>query len=98
MSIPEQAGKVATSTVETFRSQPALLFLTIINLAFLVCAYFIGQLVLRAYNEQQDQMHERYTQALVTLDRCIDAAFQAKGITTSPRVPSTEELRGERLP
>lgn len=35
MSMPEQAGKVATSTVDALKSQPLALALVIVNLTFL---------------------------------------------------------------
>jgi hypothetical protein len=75
MSITEETGKVITSTVETFRAQPALLFLTLVNIAFLIFTYMLGNLVLDAYSEQQRQIHSRYEQALITIDRCIATAL-----------------------
>jgi hypothetical protein len=75
MSIQEETGKVATSAIETFRASPGLLFLTIVNIAFLTFTYFVGTLVLKAYQEDQTRVNERYTLALKTVDRCIDAGL-----------------------
>lgn len=70
-NIPEEAGKVATSAVEAFKAQPALLFLTLVNIAFLIFTYFVGTLVLGAYRVDQDRVNERYVLALKTVDRCL---------------------------
>ena len=94
MSIPEQAGKVATSAVEAFRQQPGLLFLTIVNLAFLVFVYMVGTEVKEAYDRQQEMINERYALALKTVDRCIEVAFRA--FPPTPHITSTDEMRGER--
>jgi hypothetical protein len=83
MGAIEESGKVATSTVEAMRSQPGLLFLTIVNIAFLVFTYFTGQLVKQAYDEQQRQTNERYQMALKTVDRCIEVAFSSMPATAA---------------
>jgi hypothetical protein len=75
MSIPEETGKIATSAIEAFRASPGLLFLTIVNIAFLVFVYFVGTLVLKAYQDEQAAIHERYALALKTVDRCVDAGL-----------------------
>jgi hypothetical protein len=46
-----------------------------VNGAFLVFTYFVGVLVLDAYRNQQEQIHERYVAAIKVVDRCIDEAF-----------------------
>lgn len=100
MSIPEQAGKVATSTVEAFRSQPGLLFLTLVNLGFLIFTYFTGALVKAAYDEQQEQINERYKMALTTVDRCIEIAFSSMSATAKTAVeqPTYQLPPGTTLP
>jgi hypothetical protein len=93
MTVPEHVGKVATSAIDAFRAQPGLLFLTIVNVAFLAFVYFIGTLVLVAYDEQQRQIHERYSQALRVVDRCINVALDHVP-PRRPHTPSTDEMRG----
>lgn len=99
MSLPEQAGKVVTSTVDAFKAQPGLLFLTLVNIAFLVFVYFVGTLVLDAYTEQQKQIHERYRQAIHTVDRCISTALDrlADSYPNRAHIPSTDQMRGETI-
>jgi hypothetical protein len=71
MGVTEEAGKVAASAIESFRSTPGLLYLTLVNVAFLLFVYFIGTLVLAAYREQQQQIHERYQHAIGLVDACL---------------------------
>lgn len=70
------ATEVATDVTKTFRQQPGLLFLTIVNLAFLVFVYFLGGLVLNAYQEEQKQIHDRYALAIMTVNRCVDVGLR----------------------
>jgi uncharacterized BrkB/YihY/UPF0761 family membrane protein len=90
MTIPEQAGKVATSAIDAFKAQPGLLFLTLVNVAFLIFTYMLGQIVLTAYEEQQNQIHERYIAAIRVIDRCINEAFDHQ----PPPVTPTERMHG----
>lgn len=76
MTIQEEAGKVATSAIDAFKAQPGLLFLTIINIAFLVFVYFMGTLVLAGYLDEQKAVRDRYTIALRMLDRCFSAGLE----------------------
>lgn len=85
MGIPEEAGKVATSAVDVFRNNPGLLFLTIVNIAFLAFTYMIGGLVLKAFDEQQAQMHQRYLAAIKVVDRCINEAFDEHSVGPDDR-------------
>ena len=105
-----EVGKVANTAVDAMRAQPGLLFLTIVNVAFLVFTYFIGTLALDAYNQQQDQMNERYQMALKTVNRCIDTAFSDMEMRAErnreklrmqreeqrQRLQSTDQMRGEK--
>lgn len=88
-SISEEAGKVATSTVEALKGQPGLLYLTLVNMSFLVFVYFVGTLALAAYNHQQDQIHERYSVALSLINRCMDAGLQRAGVPPQPQAQRT---------
>lgn len=79
--ISEEAGQTARSVVDTFKAQPGLLFLTLVNLSFLGFVYGGGLLVLDAYNKQQEQMHQRYNHTIELVDRCIIAAFNSMPAT-----------------
>lgn len=79
-SISEEAGKVAASAIDVFRSQPGLLFLTLVNIAFLGFVYLIAGVAIDAYNRQQEQMNDRYTRTIGLVDRCITAAFNSQPI------------------
>jgi len=89
----EQAGKVASGTVEAMRTQPGLLFLTIVNLAFLVFTYFGGVIIKEAYDEQQRQINERYKMALTTVDRCIEIAFESMSATAKTAVEAQPQAQ-----
>src|SRR5262245_38041369 len=67
---------VASGAVDALRVQPGLLFLTIVNICFLVFVYFIGTLVLDAYNKDQERIAQRYELALKTVDRCVDVGLR----------------------
>lgn len=75
-NIVQGATSVASGVTEAFRQQPGLLFLTIVNLAFLVFVYFLGTLVLNAYQEEQKQIHERYQLAITTVNRCVEVGLR----------------------
>lgn len=97
MTIPEEAGKVATSAIDAFKAQPGLLFLTLVNIAFLIFTYMLGNLVLEAYNKQTEQMHARYVHTIAVVDRCINAALG--DISERLQLPDVEprDTRPERF-
>jgi hypothetical protein len=61
MSIPEEAGKVATSTIDALRGNPGLLVLLLLQIATLTAVYFIGEA-----NQQRMQARE-----LALFERCF---------------------------
>lgn len=76
MPYSEEAGKVASQAIDSFKASPGLLFLTLVNVGFLIFCYFLGGLVLNAYNVQQEQIHQRYQHTLDLVDRCTMAVLQ----------------------
>jgi hypothetical protein len=67
----------AVKLVDSLRATPGLLFLTLLNISFLIFTYFLGSLVLQAYNRQQDAVNDRFKVVLATVDRCVDTAFKS---------------------
>lgn len=61
MSIPEQAGKVATSAVEALKGSPGLLSVILLQLITLGVLFFISQ-----RNAEHRQQREMFM-----LERCI---------------------------
>ena len=62
MTIPDQVGKVATSTVDALKSNPGLLVLVMLQLATLAMIYVVND-----RNNARRQERE-----LILLDRCLD--------------------------
>ena len=58
----EQAGKVATSTIEAMKASPPLLAVLLLQLATLVALYFVSSR--NAANQQAREM--------MMLERCLD--------------------------
>jgi hypothetical protein len=56
MSMPEQAGKVATGTIEALKTQPLALALIIINVMYLIA----GGLFVREVGKRLDVRNERF--------------------------------------
>lgn len=55
MSLPEEAGKVATSVVESMKSVPLAIALLVVNVGFLAfAAYLLGQVAANAAARQKD--------------------------------------------
>lgn len=71
MSLAAEGSKVATSVVDVFKTQPALLFLTLVNMAFLVFVYFGANIVKEVYLKQQEQIDGRYAHMITVVDRCM---------------------------
>jgi|RhiMethySRZTD1v2_1073278.scaffolds.fasta_scaffold01263_23 hypothetical protein len=62
MTLPEQAGKVATTTIEAMKNSPGLLAVILLQLGTLGLLYFVTEA-----NNQRRQERE-----LMMLDRCLD--------------------------
>lgn len=63
MTIPEQAGKVATSTIDALKGNPACLAAILLAAIMAVLTYF-------ALQAETQRQHER---ALAMLERCFPA-------------------------
>lgn len=61
MTIPEQAGKVASSTVDALKGSPGLLALIVLQLITLGVLYFV--------NDRQNE--RRQQRELAIIDRCL---------------------------
>jgi hypothetical protein len=59
MSIPEQAGKVASGAVEALKSSPGLLVLVMLQLATLALIYFAVEANNERWQERQMALIER---------------------------------------
>jgi hypothetical protein len=58
MSIPEEAGKVATATVSAMSSQPLAIALLVVNIGFLAFAgYVLGEVAANAQARNEGQMN-----------------------------------------
>jgi hypothetical protein len=56
VSIPEQVGKVTTTTVEALRSVPLAIALLVVNIGFLAfAAYVLGQVAENAQERNKSQ-------------------------------------------
>jgi hypothetical protein len=56
MSIPQEVGKVATTTVEAMRSVPLALALLVVNCGFLAfAAYVLGEVASNAAERNKNQ-------------------------------------------
>jgi hypothetical protein len=62
MTLPEQAGKVASGAIEALKGNPGLLTVVLLQLATFVALYFITM-----RNAEHRQAREMYL-----LERCID--------------------------
>ncbi len=97
------ATTVAGSVTDAFRAQPGLLFLTIVNMAFLVFTYFLALMARDAMSQQMTQMHERYSGAIRTINTCVEFAFAQHDEIVRQRgeKPPADPLsgrKGDRLP
>lgn len=94
--LTDEAGQTARTVVEAMKAQPGLLYLSIVNLAFLVFVYFVGTLVLSAFDEIMRQTHERYTHTIELVDRCFIERIGGN-LDTGPSQrysPSPREMHG----
>jgi hypothetical protein len=56
MTIPEQVGKVASTTVEAMRSVPLAIALLVVNIGFLAfAAYVLGEVASNAAERNKNQ-------------------------------------------
>ena len=56
MSMPEQAGKVASATVDAMRSVPLAIALLVVNIGFLAfAAYVLGEVASNAAERNKNQ-------------------------------------------
>ena len=62
MTLPEQAGKVATTTIDALKGNPGLLVLVLLQVTTMVMLLYV--------NEQNNQ--RRQARELMLLDRCLD--------------------------
>lgn len=62
MTIPEQAGKVATTTIDALRGNPGLLVLVLLQMVTLGVLFFV--------NDRQNE--RRQAREMMLLDRCLD--------------------------
>ena len=57
MSLPEQAGKVATSTIDALRSTPMIFAMILLNISFLgFCAYLLGSVSANSAERNKSQI------------------------------------------
>jgi len=71
MGAVEEGGKVATGIIETFKSQPMMLALVLINLALLALLYWTAEKQSSLRSHDVEIMSEQQHKALELLSRCV---------------------------
>lgn len=70
--LPEEAGKVATSVVESLKVQPVSLALIVLNVIFLI----VGYLILAKINDRSAADSQRADDLIAKLAQCYQLPTQ----------------------